>query len=113
LEQDQPGANSPNGPSQSEVRALTEVSGGPELPTVPGFPAFPPQNVDTTCGQTGGVRDEPGYCALLTVGEVAKLLRCSKAIVYGLIDRKELPSVRVSNAIRMRRNAVDGLFRPP
>ena len=111
LEQNQAGPDSPNGPSQSEFRALSEVSGTPEFPAVPGFPAVPPQNVDKTCGQTGRLSDEPGYWALLTVSEVAELLRVSKATVYGLIDRKVIPSVRVSNAIRVRREAVDELLR--
>jgi len=55
--------------------------------------------------------DEPGLLALLTVNEVAELLRCSKATVYGLIDRKVIPSVRVSNAIRVRREDVEALLR--
>jgi excisionase family DNA binding protein len=47
----------------------------------------------------------------LTVSEVAELLRRSKATVYGLIDRKELTSVRVSNASRVRRDVVETLLR--
>ena len=38
---------------------------------------------------------------LLKVAEVAAMLRCSTATVYGLVGRRELPSVRVSNAIRV------------
>ena len=39
--------------------------------------------------------------SLLTVREVAAELRVSTATVYGLIDRRELAHVRVSNAIRV------------
>ena len=40
--------------------------------------------------------------ALLTVREVATLLRVSTATVYALADRQELPHLRVSNALRFR-----------
>jgi excisionase family DNA binding protein len=49
---------------------------------------------------------------LLTVPEVAKLLRACKATVYNLIARETLLSVRVSNSIRMRRDTVEVLLRP-
>jgi excisionase family DNA binding protein len=67
--------------------------------------------VDKPCGQASWLLDEPGFSALLTVSEAAELLRCSRATVYGLIDRKELPSVRVSNAIRVRRADLEALLR--
>jgi excisionase family DNA binding protein len=38
---------------------------------------------------------------ILTVGEVAKKLRISKATVYKMIDRGELSHVRISNSIRV------------
>jgi len=60
-------------------------------------------------GQPWPLLDEPGYWALLTVGEVAQLLRCSKATVYGLIERGQLPHLTVSNAIRVRRRDVETL----
>jgi excisionase family DNA binding protein len=101
-----------NGPSQSEFRAVSESSGAANFPIIPGIPAVPASNVDKTCGQTERPFDEASFCTLLTVGEVAKLLRCSKATVYGLIDRKKLTAVRVSNAIRVRREEVEALLRP-
>jgi excisionase family DNA binding protein len=67
--------------------------------------------VDKTCGQPWPLVNEPSFWALLTVGEAAKLLRCARATVYGLIDRKELPHVRVSNVIRVRREDVEVLLR--
>jgi excisionase family DNA binding protein len=39
---------------------------------------------------------------LLTVREVATLLRVSTATIYALAARQELPHVRVSNALRFR-----------
>jgi excisionase family DNA binding protein len=39
---------------------------------------------------------------LLTVREVATLLRVSPATIYALAARQELPHVRVSNALRFR-----------
>ena len=45
---------------------------------------------------------DPGLSVLLTVGEVAKLLRVSHARVYALVERGELPAGRVFNAIRVR-----------
>jgi excisionase family DNA binding protein len=43
-----------------------------------------------------------GLEALLTVREVATLLRVSTATIYALAARQELPHVRVSNALRFR-----------
>jgi excisionase family DNA binding protein len=40
---------------------------------------------------------------LLTVREVAAILRVSRATVYKLVEHGELASVRVGNAIRIRR----------
>jgi len=52
---------------------------------------------------------DPGFGVLLTVSEVAARLRVSRAVIYGLVKRGDLPSVRVSNAIRVRRDAVEAL----
>jgi excisionase family DNA binding protein len=46
---------------------------------------------------------------LLTVREVADRLKVSRATVYGLVRRGELASVRVSNTIRVPRDAVEAL----
>jgi excisionase family DNA binding protein len=48
---------------------------------------------------------------LLSVREVADRLRVSRATVYGLCDRGELPHLRVSNAIRLRQEDVEGFVR--
>ena len=44
---------------------------------------------------------------LLTVREVSEYLRVSTATVYSLVGRGELPCIRVSNAIRVRREDLD------
>ena len=46
---------------------------------------------------------------LLTVKAVADRLKVSRATVYGLVRRGELPSVRVSKPIRVPRDAVEAL----
>jgi excisionase family DNA binding protein len=48
---------------------------------------------------------------LLTVGEVAERLKLFRATVYSLVKRGELPSIRVSNSIRVLRDAVEALAR--
>jgi excisionase family DNA binding protein len=48
---------------------------------------------------------------LLTVGEVVERLKLSRATVYSLVKRGELPSIRVSNSIRVLRDAVEALAR--
>lgn len=39
---------------------------------------------------------------LLKVPEVAGVLNCSKAYIYQLIKRKEIPSVQIGSAVRVR-----------
>lgn len=48
---------------------------------------------------------------VLTVVECDKVLKVSTATVYGLIERGQLEHFRVSNAIRVRRDALDALLR--
>ena len=43
---------------------------------------------------------------LLTVPEVARLLRVSDWYVYELIKRREIPSIRIGRWIRVERNAL-------
>jgi excisionase family DNA binding protein len=50
---------------------------------------------------------DSGFGVLLTVSEVAAPLRVSRAASYGLVKRSQLPSVRVTNAIRVRRHDVE------
>jgi len=48
--------------------------------------------------------------ALLTVREVATLLRVSTATIYALAARQKLPHVRVSNAVRFRPEDVEAFI---
>jgi excisionase family DNA binding protein len=57
--------------------------------------------------------EAPSLSVLLTVGEVAERLKLSRATVYGLVKRGELPSIRVSNSIRVRSDAVEALASGP
>jgi excisionase family DNA binding protein len=50
-----------------------------------------------------------GFCALLTVREVAVRFNVSRAAIYGLVKSGRLRVVRVSNAIRVQREDVDVL----
>ena len=57
------------------------------------------------------LKETPELSVLLTVGEVAERLKLSRATVYSLVKRGELPSIRVSNSIRVLRDAVEALAR--
>jgi excisionase family DNA binding protein len=46
---------------------------------------------------------------LLTVAQVARTLRLSKASVYKLVAERKLPHVRIGNAIRFLPNPADYL----
>ena len=52
----------------------------------------------------------PGPEALLTVRETARRLRVSTATVYLLCEQGELPHLRVSNAIRVRREDLEAFI---
>jgi excisionase family DNA binding protein len=43
---------------------------------------------------------------LLTVEETADLLRVSRSSVYGMLDREELPSIKLGKSRRIPRRAV-------
>ncbi|MGH9045102.1 MAG: helix-turn-helix domain-containing protein [Acidimicrobiales bacterium] len=47
---------------------------------------------------------------LLTVTEVAEMLRVSKMTVYRLVSAGTLPSLRVGRSVRIRAEAVDAYF---
>jgi excisionase family DNA binding protein len=47
---------------------------------------------------------------VLTVGEVAKVLRISHQVVYRMIERGDLYSFRTGHQIRIPATAVDGLI---
>jgi excisionase family DNA binding protein len=57
-------------------------------------------------GMTGDGEDGRSDRSLLSVRQVAKLLRVCPATVYALCDRGELPHFRVLNAIRIDPKAV-------
>ena len=44
---------------------------------------------------------------LLKVKQVAERLNCSEPYVYALVDRRELPCVRLGRAIRVEASAVE------
>jgi excisionase family DNA binding protein len=60
------------------------------------------------------VRDlapDPGpHERLLTAREVASRLRVSKALVYKLCERNELPAVRIGGALRFQREVVESFI---
>ena len=43
--------------------------------------------------------EDRGFCLSLTVEKVAKLLRVSRATLYGVIERGELPHVRLPSSL--------------
>jgi excisionase family DNA binding protein len=53
-------------------------------------------------------RREMERSELLTVEEVAELLRLTSKGVYAMTSARRIPFVRVSNRIRFRRDEVDG-----
>ena len=48
---------------------------------------------------------------LLTVEEVAEILRVSKMTVYRLAEKRELPSVKVGRSIRIVEDGLDMYLR--
>jgi excisionase family DNA binding protein len=48
---------------------------------------------------------------VLTVREVATLLKVSTATVYAMVERGELAHFRVTNAIRVHRSALERFIR--
>lgn len=57
--------------------------------------------------RAAGLRVVAAIEELLTVAEVAKVLKVSTATVYALVDRGDVAHVRVSNAIRVTRAALE------
>lgn len=47
----------------------------------------------------------------LTVAEVAELMRVSRMTVYRLVNRGELPAVRVGRSFRVPQDALDAYLR--
>ena len=44
---------------------------------------------------------------LLTPGEVAEILQCSKATAYGLLQRGEITTIRIGRLVRVKRADLD------
>ena len=47
---------------------------------------------------------------LLTVEEVAQILKIGRTLVYGLMDNGELPSINIGRCRRIPRSGVDALI---
>lgn len=57
-------------------------------------------------------RHAPGACpSLLTLDDVATLLRVSKTTVYRLVERRELPFCRVGRSLRFTAQDIDEYLR--
>lgn len=48
---------------------------------------------------------------LMTVGEAADYLRLTKATIYKLVSRQQIPHLRPAGAIRFRREEIDTWMR--
>lgn len=61
-------------------------------------------------GPAGAVRRPEGR--LLTVSEVADLLRINKSTVYRMAKQGRLPATRVGRQWRFRKSVLDGILDP-
>ena len=52
-----------------------------------------------------------GAVELLTVAEVAAMMRVSKMTIYRMIDSEELHAIRVGKSIRLPRTSFDAFLR--
>lgn len=59
---------------------------------------------------TGFVEGQQAKAQLLTVAEVAALMRVSKMTVYRLVHNGELPAVRVGRSFRVHAKAVHDML---
>lgn len=64
----------------------------------------------THSGPQGPGTSPPQFQPLLTVDEVAELLRLSSRTIRRLIADKKLPVVRIGRAVRVRAEAVESLI---
>ena len=67
------------------------------------------QSQAATGGSTAGRRPEG---RLLTVSEVADLLRINKSTVYRMAKQGRLPATRVGRQWRFRKSVLDGILDP-
>lgn len=52
-----------------------------------------------------------GHTKLLTVPEVAKILRVSRSAAYSLVRVRELPAVRIGRSLRVRPETLERFIR--
>jgi len=90
-------------PSVRVSRGSLSLAAQPSAVPSPSVPQVPCTEVDRPHTRPAARPRE----ALLTVREVAALLRVSTATIYALAARQELPHVRVSNALRFRPEDVE------
>ena len=64
---------------------------------------------NTPVPRQGGDPTDPDL-DLLTVAEVAALLRLSKMTIYRLMDKGQLPALRVGRSFRIPRESVQALL---
>jgi excisionase family DNA binding protein len=86
----------------------------PSVPSVPRIPSgplpFAAPLAASVSARAQGLALREARAELLTVAEVARELRVRPVTVYRLVGRGELPCVRVSNAIRVRREDLEAFI---
>lgn len=97
---------SPSGPLNGAPSPL-EVRSRP--PVSVGLGPYGVQESAAEKAQGHGFELVRGADDVLTVREVAGLLKVSTATVYAMVERGELEHFRVSNSIRVRRAVVESL----
>lgn len=56
------------------------------------------------------VNEGDGSATFLTVGEVAEYMRLSRMTVYRMIERGEIPALRVGRSFRVPKAALDNVL---
>jgi excisionase family DNA binding protein len=108
------GASQPRSAASSKASQGVEsvrVGAGGRVQPSPGVAGFSsPFAAPVLQARMGGGASLRVAARLLTVREVAKRLRVSRATVYALCKRGALAHVRVANAIRVPQAALEGLW---
>src|SRR5690606_11981695 len=87
-------------------RRRVHPAGGPLHPRLPSAPAHGPGRAAAAAGTAG----EGGLSAMsevLTTKQLAEYLKLSERSVYRLLERGEIPAVKVGGQWRFRKSAVD------
>jgi excisionase family DNA binding protein len=104
----------PGGPGSQGVGIPRVEAGAASLGVPPVAPVRSPSSTRLLPGTRRAGPAAPAITVpperLLTVGEVAALLRVSTATIYAMCKRGELPAVRVSNSIRIVVTAIRELL---